>query len=201
MDKSNKELLAAIEKTARKQRSFTLSSLSEVFPKDDRHSKAITAFFESAIVKQNGGRGRCVPTGQRGGTKKYSEVASLLEKGYAVYVELVDVKRLTGYLLPGEGMRAQIISIEEFHLPEPCGLAQKTFSPIIRFTLDFSGFNKYNKHLASAIDYPKKNGEIHTVSLMNSSEYPEDEKIQLETFGTLSSNITPFNVIGVTCCR
>lgn len=116
-------------------------------------------------------------------------------------MELVDVKRLTGYLLPGEGMRAQIISIEEFHLPEPCGLAQKTFSPIIRFTLDFSGFNKYNKHLASAIDYPKKNGEIHTVSLMNSSEYPEDEKIQLETFGTLSSNITPFNVIGVTCCR
>lgn len=200
MEKSNKELLLAVEKEARKQRTFTLNSLSETLPKDEMYKEIINSFFESAIVKQNSGRGRCVPTGQRGGTKKYGDVASLLEKGYAVYVELINMKQVTGYLLPGEGMRAQIIAIEEFQLPEPCGLSQKTFNPIIRFTLDFSGFNKYNKYLASVIEYPKNKGEIHTVSLMNSSEYPEDEKIQLEVFGTLASNIIPFRVIGVTCC-
>lgn len=201
MEKSNKELLLAVEKEARKQRTFTLNSLSETFPKDEMYKEIINSFFESAIVKQNGGRGRCVPTGQRGGTKKYGDVASLLKKGYAVYVELINMKQVTGYLLPGEGMRAQIIAIEEFQLPEPCELSKKTFNPIIRFTLDFSGFNKYNKYLASVIEYPKNKGEIHTVSLMNSSEYPEDEKIQLEVFGTLASNIIPFRVIGVTCCR
>ena len=41
MDKSNKQLLLDIEKAARKQRSFTVSSLSEEFPKDDKHEKAI----------------------------------------------------------------------------------------------------------------------------------------------------------------
>ena len=70
MDKSNKQLLLDIEKAARKQRSFTVSSLSEEFPKDDKHEKAINAFVDSAIVRQSGGRRRCVPTGQRGGTKK-----------------------------------------------------------------------------------------------------------------------------------
>ena len=200
MDKSNKQLLLDIEKAARKQRSFTVSSLSEEFPKDDKHEKAINAFVDSAIVRQSGGRRRCVPTGQRGGTKKYYDVASLLEKGYTVYVELTELKQVTGCLLPGEGMRAQIINIEEYHLPEPSGFSEKTFKPIIRFTLDFSGFNKYNKQLVSAIKYPKNKGEIHTVSLMNSSEYPEDEKIQLEIFGMLDSDIVPFRVIGVTCC-
>lgn len=201
MEQISKQLLLAVEKTARKQRSFTRSSLAEAFPDDQTHQTAITSFFESAIVKQHDGRGRCVPVGQRGGTKKYNDVAALLDKGYAVYIEIVDVKQVTGSLLPGNGMRAQIINIEEFYLPEPPELKQETFAPIIGFTLDFSGFNKYNKNLASAIKYPKNNGEIHTVSLIESSVYPEDEKIQLEVFGTLDSNIVPFRVVGVTCCR
>lgn len=196
----DKELLLSVERTARTQKTFTLESLRAELPKEKKYEEAIRAFYESAVVVQHGGRGRCVPAGQRGGTKQYKGIAELLEKGYSVYVEFTNLKQATGYPLPGEGMRAQIVNIVPIALPEPDGLTERTFKPVLSFEFDFSGFNRYNKNLASIIDYPEKKGEINSVSLMNSIEYPADEKLQVEVFGTLETPISLFRIIGITCC-
>lgn len=201
MEKPNKTLLLSVEKKARKQNTFTMDSLEKEFPPDEIYKEAIKAFFESSIVNQTGVRGRCVPAGQRGGIHQYRDIDVLLKKGYTVYVELTDLNKVSGYPMPGAGMRAKIEDIVEFRLPEPEGLPNPTFNPVISFTLNFSGFDKYNKYIDSLIKYPQKVDEINTVSLMNSEIYPDNGKIQLEIFGTMDERIMPFKVIGVTCCR
>ncbi len=202
MENVDKEVLLQVEQIARQQKVFSKRSLQKSLPGEEKYQKAIEGFWNSLMVLKNGGRGHCVPVGQSGGTKHYSEVVTLLEKGYSVYIEFASLKNATGYPLPGKGMRAKIVSLQEIRLPEPPGLTKSTFVPVITCEFDFSGFKDYNKHLASVITYPEKDGAINTASLLDSICYPKDEMLRLETFGRLEDSTKEFfRVVGLTCCQ
>lgn len=202
MKNVDKKALLRVEQTARQQKVFSKESLQKDLPNERRYQEAIEAFWNSLMVLKNGEHGHCVPAEQSGGTNQYSEVMTLLKKGYSVYVEFTDLKNATGYPLPGNGMRAKIVSVQEIKLPEPPGLAKSTFIPVIACEFDFSGFRDYNKHLASIVTYPEKDGAINTVSLIDSVCYPQDEMLRLETFGELNGPTKAlFRVVGLTCCQ